>query len=155
MEPALKYDLYTEGDFARENIFPRWVVISRRWLLAWELELVFTSSHNTGTVTGTDLCRLHACCYCFYELICASVSPTVSRRPYFLREFPSVSSYMLSAPCSEEFPDLWVERLVKTSHLGLSVPKSLTLCPLYSCESLYLFFVLQEESSDCGWTRYL
>lgn len=57
------------------------------WTGNWDLyslPLVFTSSFNTGTVFGSDRWRHHACDYCFCELLCVSVNPTVSRRPYSL-----------------------------------------------------------------------
>jgi hypothetical protein len=37
--------------------------------------------------------------------------------------------------------------LIETSCLGLSVPRSLTLCIMSGCRSLCLFHLLQEEAS--------
>ena len=45
--------------------------------------------------------------------------------------------------------------LMKTSHLGVSVPRFLTLCMLSGCGSLYLFLPTAQESfSEDGWARH-
>lgn len=44
--------------------------------------------------------------------------------------------------------------LIRTSHLGLSVPKSLILCIMSSCESLFPSAATEERPSDDGWARH-
>lgn len=36
--------------------------------------------------------------------------------------------------------------LIKVSHFGLSVPKTLTLCTLFSCEPVMYSYLLKEEA---------
>ena len=73
------------------------------------------------------------------------ISPMVSERNHFLRSLALIiflSFHMLGALSLEE------RALIKTSHLGLSAPKSLAHCPVvnFRIDS----FMLREEAS---WTR--
>lgn len=65
----------------------------------------------------------------------------------FLVSFMSSGLYNMYASFSAEFPELRREGLIKTSHLGQSVPASLTLthCPaMHLCINSH---ILQEEAS--------
>ena len=105
-----------------------------------------TSSFIVGTLSGLDLHRpacaatvsvsshvLQSCCIYKALLLWHLSYPlavTISLHPLF------------QSSLSPERRDL-----MKTSHLGLSMPRSLTFCTLFSCESLYLFPLWQKEAS--------
>lgn len=84
---------------------------------------------------------LHSHC----EFIC---TPLVLCDPvYLVPSFP-FGSYTLSASPSTEFSEPRGDRdLMEATHLGLSVPRLLTLCTLSGCGSHISSQLLQEEAS--------
>jgi hypothetical protein len=108
---------------------------------------------SAGTLSGLDLCRPCACCNSLWVHKC--ISPAVSRRPCFLGVLhPHWLLHSLS-PLLQSFLNPEGSDLMETSHLGLTVPRSLTLWSLPSCGSLYLFpSAAGGGFSDDGWARH-
>ena len=105
---------------------------------------VFMSPHNVGTPSGLDLFRTCACCHSLCEIIysfsllCLKtslhyciLSPLLLQSFYFFFSFLSPEG----------------RNLMKTMYLGLSVPKSLTLCTLPHHGFMYLSHLWQEKVS--------
>lgn len=99
---------------------------------------------SDGTPSGLDLCRPRACCHSLCAFISASVLLCLEDFPWShlspLALFIFLSPLLQSSLSPEE------KCLMKTSHLGLSVPKSLSLCELSSCGSHTSSHLLQESS---------
>lgn len=71
-----------------------------------------------------DLCKPCSCCH---TLLCLEL------HCFLVMSIPSGSSLLQGSLIPEK------RNLVEISHLEWNIPKSLTLCTLFTCESLYLF----------------
>ena len=69
-----------------------------------------------------------------YELCSVALEGFVLLGPFVHSLFP-----IPSASSSTEFPELCGRDLMEISHLELCILRSLTLCIMSGCESLYLF----------------
>ena len=91
----------------------------------------------------------HACCHSLWIF---TDSPSMFWNSYSLGVFHPHSDTLLP---SAVFSDPLVVYWMKTYHLRLGVPSSLTLCILSGSESLYLVPSTAGRSfSDDGWARY-
>ena len=151
---TMKYSYYTQCASIREPWFFSFASGYQLQIASW-LELGFCV-YFSFSVLGIYLAWT---CASFGHIVTVSVSvykPCCVWKTRFLWNYPSLLAHTVllpSPPCSSLTPKGRTS-LMKTFHVGLSAPKSLSLCTLCSFESLCYSLPFARSLSDDGWARH-
>jgi hypothetical protein len=113
-----------------ETSFPFVSGHQSRWLLGHRWGLASTSPLSAGTPSDLDPCRHCAHCHSLCEFICVSLLLWLEGLFPWCPLFPLALRILPPHPLCSVIPK--EKHLMNTSHLGLSMPRSLTLCALSS-----------------------
>lgn len=123
------------------------MVVHWRWLLGHRWKLMHTSPLSSETPSAWPCASpMLAATVSVGSYVSRSCCVSKAHKAPLASSIPT-GSYNFSYPPQQISPAPWGEDVMETSHWGLAVPKSLTLCTMSSGGCLYFLHLLHKKAS--------